>query len=55
MPASHVAYFNRIDIGIFLCFLDLCLTHGGIPFEKTLFPDDGREQELTLNAKYMLS
>lgn len=24
MPADKVSYYNRIDIGIFMCFLDIC-------------------------------
>ena len=54
MPASMVSYFNRIDIGIFLCFLELCLEKNGVKFEKQLFFDDGGDNELTINAKYSL-
>ena len=54
MPAALVSYFNRIDIGIFQCFLDLCLQQKGISFQKELFPDDGSDREKTLNAVYKL-
>ena len=54
MPASSVAYFNRIDIGIYLCILEICLEHGGIGFERALFTDDGDSREMTLSAKYTL-
>ena len=56
MPADKVAHYNRIDIGIFLCFLDLSLMQNGIDFERELFTDtaeDDREEVLT--AKYILS
>ena len=54
MPNPLVPYFNRIDIGIFLCFMDLCLEHEGIRYERELFADDGGDEELTLNAIYKL-
>ena len=52
MPAASVAYFNRIDIGIFLCFMDICLQKRGIQYERKLYSDDGTEREMTLNAVY---
>ena len=55
MPADKVSYYNRIDIGIFICFMDICLEHKGIGFEKTLFSDVGDDKELVLNAKYLLN
>lgn len=55
MPADKVAYYNRIDIGIFLLFLELCLEHEGISFERKLFSDDGdKDRESTLIAEYNL-
>ena len=55
MPVDKVSYFNQIDMGIFLCFLDLCLQHESIPYEVQLFTDQGSEKEKTLNAVYKLS
>ena len=54
MPAAKVTYFNQIDMGIFLCFLDLCLQHETIPYEAQLFTDNGLDEEKTLNAVYKL-
>ena len=54
MPADKVSFYNRIDIGIFLCFMELCMEKEGIDFERTLFSDKGEETELTLNAEYKL-
>ncbi len=54
MPAAKVTYFNQIDMGIFLCFLDLCLQHEAIPYEAQLFTDNGLDEEKTLNAVYKL-
>ena len=53
MPADKVNYYNRIDIGIFLCFMDLCLNHENIEFEREIFADNNdNEKEKTLMAKY---
>lgn len=54
MPDNMVSTLNRIDIGIFICFLELCLKHEGYEFAKELFVDEGLDDELTLNAIYML-
>lgn len=44
MPADKVAHYNRIDMGIFLCFLDLCLMQNGISFERKLFTDNSDDK-----------
>ena len=55
MPADKVLFYNRIDIGILICFMDICLEHNGVGFEKTLYSDTGDDdKELVLNAKYRL-
>ncbi|MBQ9911862.1 MAG: nitroreductase, partial [Firmicutes bacterium] len=55
MPAATVAYYNRIDIGIFLCFLEICMAEKGICFERRLFVDDaGGEAEYSRVAEYSL-
>ena len=54
MPADKVSFYNRIDIGIFICFMDICLGHSGIDFDKILYPDTGEDKEFVLNAKYRL-
>ena len=56
MPADKVAFYNRIDIGIFLCFLDICLAHDGQRFERKLFIDDAKDSvEKVLAAEYTLA
>ncbi len=52
MPADKVSFYNRIDIGIFLCFLDICLEHNGTSYLRTLYFDDGGNDEYILNAEY---
>ncbi len=55
MPAAAVAYYNRIDIGIFLCFLEICMAEKGICFERRLFVDGaGGEAEYSRVAEYSL-
>lgn len=52
MPATQVSYYNQIDVGIFLCFMDLCLGHEGLRYERLLHVDDGTDVEKTLVAVY---
>lgn len=54
MPADKVSYYNQIDIGIFLCFLELCLEHSAVDFECTYFIDIGTDEEKTIVATYSL-
>ena len=54
MPAAAVSYFNRIDIGIYLCILEICLQKNGIFYERALYPDGGGDAERTRVAVYKL-
>ena len=54
MPADAVSYFNRIDIGIYLCILEICLYKNGVEFERKLFTDNGGDAELTRSAVYSI-
>ena len=54
MPADKVSFYNRIDIGIFIFFMDICLEHSGIGFERKLYSDNVEEKEFVLNAEYRL-
>lgn len=54
LRARLYSYFNRIDIGIYLCFLEICLEKKGIRFDRTLFSDDGGGREETKIAEYRL-
>jgi hypothetical protein len=55
IPPFRLAYFGSIDIGIFMLFLDICLEHQGIAFDRKLTPDDGNFNRLNLNAVYSLN
>ena len=54
MPKNMVIYYNQIDIGIFLCFLELCFEKNSISFEKELFIENDHEAEKNLLAIYKL-
>ena len=54
MPKDRVIYYNQIDIGIFLCFLELCLEHNNINYKRELFVEENHESEYNLTAKYNL-
>ncbi|MDO5435483.1 MAG: nitroreductase family protein [Clostridia bacterium] len=53
MPAGAVGYFNRIDIGIFLCFLEIIMAEKEISAARELFIDAG-DEEYTPVAKYTI-
>ena len=54
MPADKVSFYNQIDMGIFLCFLDLCLQQKEMKYEVQLYADKGLDEEKTLNAVYKM-
>lgn len=55
MPPAAVPYFNRIDMGIYLCILEICLAKKGYTFRRTLFEDAGGEAGKTRVAEYRYS
>ena len=55
MPADKVIYYNQIDIGIFLCFLELCLNKNNIKFDRTLYVEENIEDEKNLIATYKIN
>ena len=54
MPKDKVIYYNQIDIGIFLCFLELCLENNNIEYERKLYVEENYENELNLAATYKI-
>lgn len=56
MPIGKVGWFNRIDVGIYLLFLETCLRQEGRSFERELArdADDGGEGPV-LTAVYRLA
>ncbi len=54
MSPESARYMNRIDMGIYLSILELCLKHRGIDYTMELHPDDGSGGERTLAATITL-
>ena len=55
MPIDMVKRYNQIDIGIFLCFLEICLNKNNIKFERTLYVEENVDNEKNLTATYKLN
>lgn len=55
MPKDRVIYYNQIDIGIFLCFIELCLENKGLSYCRELFVEEDHEKEENLIAKYNIN
>ncbi len=54
MPKDKVIYYNQIDIGIFICFLELCLDHNKIDYKRELYNEENHEKENNLTAIYKI-
>ena len=52
MPKNMVIYYNQIDIGIFLCFLELCLNKNALNYDRMLLVEDDHESWKNLTAIY---
>ena len=52
MPKDRVIYYNQIDIGIFLYFLDLCLDKNNLKYNKKIFAEKNHDAENNLTAIY---
>ena len=54
MPKNMITYYNQIDIGIFLCFLELCFNHKRIKYERELYVEEDHNLEMNLTASYKI-
>ena len=54
MPKDMFIYYNQIDIGIFLCFLELCLEKNKIDYDREVFVEEDHENEFNLTAVYKI-
>ncbi len=54
LPRTHAVYFNSIDMGIFLCFLETALKHNSICFERTIFEECEEKKDYIPIAEYKL-
>jgi len=55
MPKEMVIYYNQIDIGIFLCFLELCLEHNNISYSRELYVEENHDNENNLVTDYIIN
>ena len=53
MPARAVKFYNRIDIGIFLCIMEICMAEKNIEAKRELFID-AEDKEYSEVARYLL-
>lgn len=54
MPKDKVAFYNQIDMGIFLLFLEVSLAHEMLNYTRELFADVSEDHEKVLKAVYTL-
>lgn len=54
MPKNASVYYNQIDIGIFLCFMELCFINNNIKFQRELYKDGLSFDKKELNASYKI-
>ena len=54
MPKNLVIYYNQIDVGIFLCFLELCLNKNELKYNREIYVEENHENEMNLLAKYSI-
>ncbi|MGI6500993.1 MAG: nitroreductase family protein [Anaerostipes sp.] len=54
MPVARVVYYNQIDMGIFLCFMSLCLIHNNISYDIEMIKNNDGDKEMTLTAVYKI-
>ena len=52
IPASKLPYYNSIDMGICLCFLEISLANAGYGFKRTLSESEKAERQLIPVATY---
>lgn len=55
IPESKRRFYGLIDLGIFMVFLELLLTHGGYHFTRTLHPEADTESKLVKTADYLIN
>lgn len=53
-PADRLPFYNSIDMGIFLCFLEITLGYNGYEFDRMLCPNEDTCSELIETAIYTI-
>ena len=52
IPRGFRRFFNSIDLGIYLCFLEIALLNNNYKFERTIINDEFDKNDLILIARY---
>lgn len=52
IPASKLPFYNSIDMGICLCFLEIAMIHKGVEFGRELILEKELDSELIEIARY---
>lgn len=55
MPKGAAVYYNQIDIGIFMCILEICLLNSNYLYKRTIYKDNGTFDNKELNAIYEIN
>jgi hypothetical protein len=55
IPANKLPYYNSIDMGIFLCFLEIALKHNNYTFSRTLSIKQNSNEENIEIAAYNIN
>lgn len=54
MPVHKVYDYHQISMGIFLCFLELCLHHEKLSFQRTLYLENTIDHHRQRCARYLI-
>ena len=55
IPPSLVPYYQSIDIGIFLLFLEVAMEQAGLPYKRTLLLQEPVQKGPVLTATYLVN
>ncbi len=55
MPKAKVTFYNTIDMGIFMCLLEIVLAHEKYEFDRMLCQENLAERNQVKIAEYVLS
>jgi hypothetical protein len=55
IPSNKLAYYNSIDMGIFLCFLEIALKHSKYTYNRTLSTVQNSNEEYIEIATYNIN
>lgn len=54
IPEGRRPYYNSIDMGIFLCFMEIALKNKGYEFKRMVYAGQKKDEELIVVADYRI-